>query len=216
MKLLLTSAGITNSSIKKAFSELIGKNLNQCTVAFIPTAANVEDDVRWMKEDIKNLKTTGVKEIVMADIEKLPKKEWLSIIEKSDVIWFEGGNTYHLLYWVRESGLQEKLRELLESKLYIGVSAGSIIAGPDIKVNREIFPGEEEYRLDDLTGLNYVPFTVVPHFLSEDFIKARDEEIQKFTQEVSYPIYAIDNNTAIKVVDGREEIISEGKWKRYN
>lgn len=216
MKLLLTSAGITNNSIKLALSDLVSKKLEECTVSFIPTAANVEEDIKWMEEDIENLRKIGVKEIIMTDIEKLPKEKWLSIIKKSDIIWLEGGNTYHLLYWVRKSGLQKELENLLKSRVYVGVSAGSIIVGPDIKINRDIFPEEEGYRLDNLSGLKYVPFAITPHFLSTLFPKSRKKEIEEFSRTVSYPIYAIDDNTAIKVVDGKIEVISEGNWKKYN
>lgn len=75
MRLLLTSAGITNNSIKQALTDLVDKDLNQCYISFVPTAANIEDDIEWMKEDIENLRlAAGIKDIVMTDIEKLPNQ----------------------------------------------------------------------------------------------------------------------------------------------
>lgn len=218
MKLLLTSAGITNNSIKLALEGLINKRLKDCIIAFIPTASNVgneDEDDDWEDEDIEGFRKTGA-EIIIVDIEKLSRQEWLPLLNKSDAICFGGGNTYHLLYWVRKSGLEEELKDLLKSKVYIGVSAGSIIPGPDIKINRDIFPEEEGYSLDDLSGLRYIPFSLTPHFLSKLFPKSRYKEIKEFAEKVSYPVYAIDDDTAIKVIDNKIEVISEGKWEKYN
>ncbi|MFH1714526.1 MAG: Type 1 glutamine amidotransferase-like domain-containing protein [Candidatus Nealsonbacteria bacterium] len=218
MKLLLTSAGITNNSIKSAMANLVNKKLEDCIISFIPTAGNVGNDDKdneWEDEDIEGFRKTRA-EVIIVDIEKFSKREWLPLLKKSDIICFGGGNTYHLLYWVRKSGLEKELKDLLGSKLYIGISAGSIIAGPDIKINRDIFPEEEGYSLDDLSGLKYVPFAVTPHFLSKLFPKSRKKEIEEFAKKVSYPVYAIDDNTAIKVIDNKLEVISEGKWEKYN
>ncbi len=217
MNLLLTSAGITNESIKSAFLELAPKKLSECIVAFIPTAANVEEDKSWMEEDIEDFKKAGVKEVIMVDIENLKKDEWLPILESSDVICLGGGNTYHLLNWVRKSGLIGELKELLETRLYVGISAGSIIAGPDVSYSEVFFPEEEKGELTDLSGLNYAPFIrVVPHYLSLLFSNKKDKDILDLSKKLNYPIYAIDDNTAISVVDDNMEIIPEGKWKKYN
>jgi len=217
MKLLLTSGGITNESLKTAFSKLAPKNISECVLAFVPTAANIEEDKSWMEEDIENFKKTGIKEIIMVDIENLKKEEWLSKFKISDIICFGGGNTYHLLNWVRKSGLAEELRELLKTRLYVGISAGSIIPGPDVSYNGDIFPEEEKADLTDLSGLNYVSFVVAPHYLSPHFSDTKDENLLELSKKLNYPIYALDDESAIVVEDGEQkEIISEGKWKRYN
>ena len=153
MNLLLTSSGITNSSIEKTFLELIGKKPEDIVIGFIPTAAYVEDDISWLDEDIENIKNVGVRDIRMVDISKLKKDKWLSELEQSDVIWMNGGNTYYLLDWVRKSGLKDELPALLKERLYVGSSAGSIIVGPDLSIN-DLFPEEQEYKLEDITGLN--------------------------------------------------------------
>ena len=82
---------------------------------------------------------------------------------------------------------------------------------------KNIFPEEEKGELTDLSGLNYVPFIrVVPHYLSSLFSNKKDEDILEISKKLNYPIYAIDDNTAIAIKDGKEKIISEGKWKKYN
>ncbi|NQT50294.1 Type 1 glutamine amidotransferase-like domain-containing protein [Candidatus Kuenenbacteria bacterium] len=214
MKLLLTSAGLINGSIKQAFFDLLEKDVAECTVAFIPTAANKELNLEYLNQDIKNLKETGLKKVVVTDIEKIPKDEWLPIFQEADAILFGGGVTYHLLDQVRKSGLQTELKELLKSRLYIGISAGSIIPAPDLKI-ANLFKEEAEYKLDDVTGLGLVDFSVLPHFGSQDFQEPTPDQIAQFAKTVDYPIYAIDDQSAIQVVDGQIKIISEGKWKKY-
>lgn len=215
MKLLLTPAGITNESIEKALAGLVGRDLSECRMAFIPTAANVEDDTLWLEDDINNLKATGVK-LVMADIEKLPRNEWLPILKSSQIICIGGGNTYHLLKWVRQSGLIDVLPGLLKDRVYMGISSGSMIVGPDVKSNEEIYSEEVGGKINDLSGLKYVPFAVVPHLNSPDFKKARLGTIEEFAKTIKYPVYALDDNTAVTVVDGEIKVITEEGYKIFN
>lgn len=214
MKLLLTSSGITNHSIADAFLSLVGKKASDITVGFIPTAAYVEEDISWLDDDIQNIKKLGISNIKMVDIAKMDKEEWLSALEQSDVIWMNGGNTYYLLDWVRKSGLQKELPQLLETRLYIGSSAGSVIAGPDLEINK-LFPEEAEYRLTDVTGLGYVPFAVCPHLNSPFFKEPTEDDIKAFAETVPYPVYAIDDKTAISIVSGTVNVITEGTYKIF-
>lgn len=215
MKLLLTSSGIQNDSIADEFLNLIGKKANGISVGFISTAAYVEDDISWLDEDVQNIKKTGVENVQMVDIAKMKKDEWLPLLEQSDVIWMNGGNTYYLLDWIRKSGLKDELPKLLESRLYVGSSAGSIIPGPDLSIN-QFFPEEAAYRLEDITGLGYVPFTVLPHFGSPLFEQPTEDEVEALAKEIKYPIYAIDDNTAISVILDKIEVITEGDHKIFD
>ncbi len=214
MNLLLTSSGITNSSIANAFLNLIGKGAKDITVGFIPTAAYIEEDYGWVDEDIQNIKKIGVGSIEMVDIAKMKKSEWLPILEHSDVIWLNGGNTYYLLDWVRKSGLEKELPQLLETRIYVGSSAGSIIAGPDLAINH-FFPEEESYRLADITGLGYVPFTIFPHLNNPLFKEPTENDIKEFAKTAACPVYAIDDETAISVVSGEINVITEGTYKVF-
>ena len=216
MKLLLTSAGLTTEILRNKFCDLLPGEASNTKVVFIPTAAYAEEpSPAWMEEDINNLKLAGVNQIKLIDISKGSKSEWIETFYDSDVLWFEGGNTYHLLRWVKESGLIDDLEQLLKDRLYIGVSAGSIIAGPDISLNQDIFPEEEVLRIDNLTGLSLVKFAVVPHYLSESFPKSRDIEIRNIASRVNYPIYAIDDSAAILIQGPQVEIIGDGEFKKY-
>ena len=104
MKLLLTSAGITNPSIAKALFELVGKKPEDTSLVFIPTASNLETgDKTWVADDLRNLKKQNFKAIDIVDISAVEKSVWLPKMEAADVLFFEGGNTYHLMEWMQKS-----------------------------------------------------------------------------------------------------------------
>jgi len=136
MKLLLTSGGITNKSIAKALFELVGKKPEETTLAFIPTAANVgSSDKGWLIDDLYNLKQQNLKSIDIVDISALPEKVWLPRLEAADILFFSGGDTSHLMNWLEKSGLAKLLPDLLKTRVYAGISAGSIVAAPSLALS---------------------------------------------------------------------------------
>src|SRR3989344_7106947 len=114
MKLLLTSGGITNNSIAQALFDLVGKKPEDTTLVFIPTASNIETgDKDWLINDLINLKKQNFKSINITDISAVPESIWRPQMEEADVLFFEGGNSYHLMEWINKSGLTKILPELL-------------------------------------------------------------------------------------------------------
>ena len=218
MKLLLTSAGLSNKSIIKALTELAGKPFNELKLAFIPTAANVEKgDKDWLIKDLIICKDLGFSSIDIVDISAVPKDVWEPRLEEADVLMFEGGNTFHLMYWINKSGLEEILSELLTNKVYIGISAGSIVATHKLSVSsKTCLYSEEIGEHKDEKALGFVNFHICPHFDSPHFPRCRKENLEETAKELKEPMYAIDDETAIKVVDGEVEIISEGKYLEFN
>lgn len=214
MKLLLTSNGITNDLIAKTLFELVGKKPENTKVVFIPTASNVEfGDKSWFIDDLVNLQKRNFKEIDIADISAVEEKVWKPKFEKADVLFFEGGNTYHLIEWINKSGLVNILPELLKTKVYVGVSAGSMVTNKDLNLKiSQIVYGEDLDRTEEMKGLNYVDFYFLPHLNSEYFKNLRKDFIEKTTKGMSDTIYAMDDQSALKVVDGKVDVISEGEW----
>lgn len=214
MKLLLTSGGITNNSIANALFELTGKRPEDTTVAFIPTASNVEaGDKDWLITDLINLKKQGFKSIEITDISAVDKEIWKPSLERADVLFFEGGNNYHLMRWLNKSGLTKLLPELLKDKVYVGLSAGSIVTNPDLalKLAQELYE-EDMAETKELKGLNFVDFHFLPHLNSEWFKKLTRENIEKAVQEMNRTVYALDDESALKIIDNKIEVISEGEW----
>jgi len=219
MKLLLTSNGLSNQSIADAFIGLIGKPVEESTIAFIPTAANVDEgDKGWLIDDLYNIKKQGFGSVDIVDISALPKEVWLPRLEAADALFFSGGNSPHLMYWLEKSGLAELLPGLLKSKVYAGISAGSIVAAKTLKLSnkdKQLYY-EEQFGYKAKKALGLMDFHVRPHFNSPHFPNIRDDKLKEVTKEISETIYAIDDSSAVMVVDGKIEVISEGKWEKYN
>lgn len=214
MKLLLTSGGITNKSIADALFDLVGKKPEDTSLVFIPTASNVEvGDKEWFIDDLINLKKQNFKSIDIADISAVEERIWGPKFEEADVLFFEGGNTYHLMEWINKSGLVKLLPEMLKTKVYVGLSAGSMVTNPDLALKISQIVYEEDFdKTEDMKGLGFVDFYFLPHLNSEHFKKLREDNIREVARGMRKMVYALDDNSALKITDGKVEVISEGKW----
>lgn len=212
MKMLLTSNGLVNDSILQAFVDMSPKPINELTVAFIPTAKNRSgEDKRYFLRVLSTLDRLGVKKIDFVDIDSVAKEHWLPRLEKADVIYVGGGNTYYLLNSVRLSGLDEELPRLLETKMYVGDSAGAIIVTPSIDI-AAVDNGDENFiELQDTSGLNYVDFEISPHSPEDVTL----EENEKYAISSKCLLYAFNNNTALKYNNGNIAFVGERKYWIY-
>lgn len=218
MKLLLTSSGITNKLIAEALFGLVGKRPEETSLAFIPTASNVEiGDKGWLIDDLVNLKNLNLKSIDIVDISAVEKSVWQPRLEEADVLFFEGGNSYHLMEWVNKSGLNELMPELLENKVFVGVSAGSMIVSKDLNldISQKIYQ-EDLDRTEELNGLSFVGFYVLPHLNSRYFDNVRGNKIRELLVDVSDKYYVLDDASAVVVNGGKVEVVSEGEWFSIN
>ncbi|MFH1601531.1 MAG: Type 1 glutamine amidotransferase-like domain-containing protein [Candidatus Shapirobacteria bacterium] len=218
MKLLLTSGGLANNSIIDSLKNLTQKPFSELNLGLIPTAANLEaGDKWWLIEDLETCKKLGFKSIDLIDISALPEKIYRQRLEKTNVLLFEGGNTYHLMYWVKQSGLIILLPELLKERVYIGISAGSIIATPSM-----VFCKEEKEAILDIgedigdEGLGLVNFLVEPHINNKHFPELTFDYVKMNSAKIDCPIYALDDNSAVEVINGQIRVVSEGNWKKFS
>ena len=115
--------------------------------------------------------------------------------------------------WLNKSKLSEQLPQLLENKVYVGGSAGSMVTCPDLKFELlELIYEEDILEKEELKGLNFIDFYVLPHLNNEYFWKMKRENVEKVGAKINKPIYALDDNSALKIDNGKVEIISEGDW----
>lgn len=211
MRLLLTSAGITNVSIATALKELAGKGV-KIKVAFIPTAANDEEGEKdWLIKNYNECEKVGTVDIV--DISALPRSSWLPRLKVSNVIVVGGGWTAYLMEWFIKSGLKDELQKLLKNRVYVGISAGGIILAKTIQASSEYLYGDEVNNAPP--GLGYIDFNFRPHFNSPHFPKVRDKHLRRVSKRLNGDLYALDDNSAIVYLNGKIRVISEGKWKKY-
>lgn len=219
MKLLLTSNGLCNKTIANALLGLLGKPFSKSKLVFIPTAANVEvNDKWWLIDDLYNCKKQGFAKIDIVDISALSKNQWLPRLEEADVLLFSGGNTFHLMYWLNKSGLSKLLPKLLKTRIYMGISAGSMVAGHAIGLTqaKKLYYPDLKSTYKDEEGLGIVNFYFRPHFNSPTFPYVNKDTLTKFAKDHKEPLYAMDDETAVKVDGKNIEIVGEGKYLVLN
>ena len=219
MKLLLTSAGLKNKTLAKAVLDLVGKPAEEIHLAFIPTAMNpARGDRGWFIDNLYEIKQQNYKFIDIVDISALPREVWQPRLETADVLIFSGGVPPHLMRWLNESGLKYLLPEFLKTKVYVGISAGSIIMSPTLMLasddHKLLYKEKFGYEVND--GLGYVNFYIRPHFNDPKKPKSQKEFLEEFAKKFPHTIYAIDDGMAIKVIDGKVEVIGEGEYVVFN
>lgn len=221
MKLLLTSAGIRNSSIHNALVELLGKPIAECSALCIPTAAYghpmAGPSAAWRfisgREPDCPMCELGWKSLGVLELTALPSIDealWVPMVQECDVLLVNGGDPLYLCYWMQQSGLAKLLPSLRET-VYVGLSAGSMVMAPNIG---EYFVGWKPPTGGDET-LGLVDFAMFPHLDHPALPQNTMADAERWAASMSGPAYAMDDQTAIKVVDGAIEVISEGHWKGF-
>ena len=215
MKLLLTSAGISNKTIEDELKRLLGRELEGLKVLFCTTASNYEGGEMnsWLIDDLQTLNSLGFK-IDICDINGISKEQFLPRFEWADIFFFEGGNTQWLRKCIKNSGLEKHLPELLKTRVWIGASAGSCVLCPTVPNScQDLF--DENISGYSSDGLNLVEFQFIPHLNNEGFPKIRFENLEKASKNLleidGKKLYIIDDNGAISVNDTTIKVVSEGK-----
>jgi len=230
MKLLLTSAGIKNTSIRNAMIDLLGKPIADCNALCIPTAGygHPQGSPAGAWRFITGRATTpmcelGWKSLGVLELTALPsidRERWVNWVRAADVLLVNGGDALYLSHWMRQSGLVDLLPSLANT-VWVGLSAGSMVMTPRIGSD---FVGWKSPAGDDAVGgdavggdraLGIVDFSIFPHLAPDGMPGNSMAEAEQWAAGMAVPGYAIDDETAIKVVDGDVEVISEGHWKRF-
>lgn len=131
------------------------------------------------------------------------------MVRETDVLLVNGGDPLYLCYWMRQSGLADLLPSL--PAVYVGLSAGSMVMTPSIG---EAFVGWTPPNGGNET-LGMVDFSIFPHLDHEDLPGNSMAHAERWAAGMPGPAYAIDDQTAIKVVDGTVDVVSEGHWKLF-
>lgn len=213
MKLLLTSDGLITKTLQDALIDLAGKPFAELKFVCITTAINRDDGDKTKKVDrIAGLHSLGFAKFDLVDVAAIEKQYWLPRLRAADVIFVLGGNTYYLLDEVRKSGLADELPKLLDSRIFVGDSAGSILVTPTIDV-AEIDDGDENIvSLKDTSGLGLVDFEVSPHTPEDVSLKANED----YAKTIGNKLIAYDNKMAVKVDGDKIEMVGDGKYWEYN
>lgn len=224
MKLLLTSAGIKNTSIHNALLDLLGKPISDSSALCIPTAGYpLAFGGEWRgaerawafisgQEPRTPMCELGWKSLGVLELTALPsidKELWVSAVQETDALLVNGGDPLYLCYWMRQSGLADLLPSL--RAVYVGLSAGSMIMTP--KIGADFVCWKPPTGGDETLGM--VDFSIFPHLDHEMLPENTMADAERWAAGLDAPSYAIDDETAIQVIDGAVQVISEGHWKQF-
>jgi dipeptidase E len=243
IKLLLTSSGISNKSMRDALEQLLGKPISESEALFVPTGVypflNGPNYAWWpiagkMKGALVDMgwKSMGLFELTA--LTSIKKDIWIPSLEDADALLVWGGDPLYLAYWFEQSGLTEVLTSLNKDLVYVGVSAGSMMVntifgetysepragnGTPLAIENVVFNmtgGEISKPFITGKGAGLTDFSIIPHYNNPDFQDACGQNAEKWAAKIPADVYAIDEQTAIKVVAGEIEVVSEGEWKFFS
>jgi dipeptidase E len=220
VRFLLTSNGISNVSINDALVELLGKPISEASALCIPTGTHpFRDGPAGVYQFISGTAPSpmcglGWKSLGVLELTALPsieREHWIAAVQETDALLVWGGNTFYLCHWMRDSGFAALFPSLRRELVYVGVSAGSMVVTPDFGESydaRNPTAGSDD-------GLGLVDFSLAPHLDHEGFPNHSLANLTRWAAGIAGPAYAIDDQTALKVVDGTVEVVSEGRWKLF-
>ncbi|HEU4675493.1 MAG TPA: Type 1 glutamine amidotransferase-like domain-containing protein [Motilibacteraceae bacterium] len=221
MKLLLTSGGVTNDSIRAALVDLLGKPIAEATALCIPTAMYGHPMVgpgtrAWQfisgtsENPMVDLGWRSMGVLELTALPSLAPERWVPLVREADALLAAGGDVLYLAHWMRQSGLADLLPSL-ERTVWVGLSAGSMVMAPRV--------GEDFMQWRPPTGdestLGLVDFAICPHLAPDGEPGNSMAEAEQWADSIPGPKYAMDDQTAIRVVDGAVDVVSEGQWRFF-
>ncbi len=206
--LLLTSSF---PEMQDEIIKLLQKPAYDVTVAFIMTAHKykLEDDPSYRDEDLQLMRNTGFN-VEEVDIDGKTEVQVMKLLEFKDIIFVAGGNTFYLLKSMRKCNFETVIRKLLKwGKVYIGVSAGSIVAGKTIQTANWKNIDKNAVGLKDLKGLGLVPFDLFVHYEPEwaEIIKQKIPKAKKRLKNLRI----LEDGQAILVQGKEVDLIGDGE-----
>jgi dipeptidase E len=220
VKLLLTSGGVTNTSIRDALIELLGKPISECTALCIPTAewghpwCTPASAWRFIAGQTTGpMCDLGWKSVGVLELTALPSigaERWIPWVRAADVLLVDGGDATYLCHWMRQSGLADLLPSLPDM-VWVGISAGSMVMTP--RIGADFVTWTPPSGSDSTLGI--VDFSIFPHLGHELMPDNTLAEAQRWAADIAGPAYAIDDQSAITVTDGIVTVVSEGQWRAF-
>jgi dipeptidase E len=222
MRLMLTGGGVNNPTMHAALVGMLPKPIEQCTALAIPTAQYghpyVGPGVKpWgfvsgnEESQMTQLGWKSVGLLELTALPSIPEERWVPLVQETDVFLAAGGDALYLAHWMRESGFAD-LMPSLGNAVWVGLSGGSMVMTPRIGTP---FMGWPPPWGDD-RALGVVDFAIYPHLDHPNLPSNTMANAEKWFAALDCPAYAMDDDTAITVVEGQVEVVSEGHWRKFD
>ncbi|WP_203899723.1 Type 1 glutamine amidotransferase-like domain-containing protein [Virgisporangium aliadipatigenens] len=219
MELLLTSSGLGNDALRDALREMVGKPFGSANVVYVPTASLAEPgDHGWFLADLNRVHGLGWREFDVLELNGLPQRLVLDRLRHADVIYVGGGSHYHLARSITGNDLAAGFLDALRGRVYVGFSAGSMMFSRNLtERSADVIGDTADLRVLGATTVQ-PPFGLFdwylkPHLYSPDFPERDDAWADRIVERADFPIYFIDDETAVRVRGDEVDVVSEGRWR---
>ena len=222
MRLLLTSGGVNNPTIHQALTGMLDKPIGECTALCIPTAQYghpyVGPGVKpWgfvAGQESSQMVQLGWQSVGLLELTALPsidEERWVPLVHETDVFLAAGGDALYLCHWMRASGFADVM-PALDRAVWVGLSGGSMVMTP--RIGRPFMGWQPPWGDDHALGV--VDFAMYPHLDHPNLPSNTMANAERWFEQLDCPAYAIDDDTAIRVVDGQVDVVSEGQWRHFD
>lgn len=222
MRMLLTSGGVHNQLIRDALLELLDRPFTESRIAVIvdailPFAGDNSQTLIHLAE----LHALGWEEFDLVSLFGAPHSVIESRLRSADVIFCYGGSNHWLAHAWTSNGFSPLLRELLDEKVYLGTSAGSMIFSRQHMALVEAIDDREEIemlQLDSVSpALPLLDWAVMCHLGADYFPEATDEWAAAVAARLDGPSYFLDDDSALLVRHPAQapEVVSNGHWLHF-
>jgi dipeptidase E len=223
MRMLLTSDGVSNDLIRDALRDLLGQPFADSRVAVVIDAILpfAGDNTKTLTH-IGQLSSLGWKQFDLMSLFGGPHSVIESRLRSADVIFCYGGSNHWLAHAWTVNGFAPLLRELLDEKVYLGLSAGSMIFSRLHTRVVDAFDDHEEIEMLQLDSvgpaLPLFDWAVLPHLGASYFPEQTDDWAAAGAARLGAPSYFIDDDTALLVRDPSEapDVVSSGHWLQFD
>lgn len=196
----------TTKNVAQELARDVG--LERPKVAFVITGAEPEEDTSWLEADRLALEKTTDWQLQKYTISNKSQEEIRRELGVYDVVYMAGGNTLFLLQQIQKSGFAGVIRELVDQgKVYVGQSAGAIVAGPNIYPMRRVDKVHAAPDINGYEGLGLVDVVAVPHWGDPERREMYfGDRLQKIFNE-EYKYILLNDYQYAGVVDGGYRIV---------
>lgn len=219
-RMLLTSEGIRNETLRSALAALVGRPFGETRLAVVITASlAVPGDKGWLLDDLARMRALGWSELDLVDLHTLPAAGVAARLRAADVVYVNGGNQYNVTAAIERQGLVDVFEEILRTKVYVGLSAGSMILSRRLADGVAVFGDEDDV---DAVGLAEVTsplgrfdWYLKPHLDAPHSPERTEAWARARAAEAAFPIWFLDDESALLVrgESGQETVepVGEGR-----
>lgn len=222
MRMLLTSNGISTPAIRDELLTLLGKPIEQSRVVVILDAIlGFPGDSSTLLTHLEAIRSLGWAEFDVASLFAGPLSLVESRLRSADVILGYGGsNLWQAHAWIA-TGLAPVLAELLDEKVYVGWSAGSMIFARRLDFWPEHFNDQEEvemFGLDEVApAVPLFDWFFMGHLGAAWMPLGIEDRAARGAASSGQEVWLIDDDSALVIRDPAADpvVVSSGHWHRY-